>query len=172
MLSDAQTWEHWLTWVPTAPPSDRPASMFAEYRTRLLQAGASKADADDQLKTIRRMMRTEIGGWQVLFNNIYTSPEPGFSTQPNALVVSAVEGRMPGRALDVGAGQGRNAVFLAQNGWDVTAVDIADEGLKIATRNAEQAKRSDPNRAATPGYLCVWSGRVGRDRDDLRSRCR
>ncbi len=139
MLSDAQIWQQWLQWLPTAPPSDRPAPVFEQYRTRLLQAGVSEADADHQLAAIRRMMRTETDGWQVMFNNIYSSPTPGFNTNPNTLLVSAVEGRTPGRALDVSAGQGRNAVFLAIKGWDVTAVDISDEGLKIATRNAERA---------------------------------
>lgn len=139
MLSDAQTWQRWLEWLPTAPPSDRPAPIFAQYRTRLLQQGVAEADADQQMNIIRRMMRTELGGWQVLFNNIYSSPTPGFNTNPNALVVSAVEERTPGRALDVSAGQGRNAVFLAIKGWDVTAVDIADDGLKIAARNAKRA---------------------------------
>jgi SAM-dependent methyltransferase len=74
-----------------------------------------------------------------MFNNIYANATPGFSTAPNALLVAAVAGRTPGRALDVSAGQGRNAVFLATQGWAVTAVDISDEGLKIAARNAEQA---------------------------------
>jgi SAM-dependent methyltransferase len=139
MLSDAQIWQQWIEWLPTAPPIDRPKPIFGQYRAKLLEAGVSEADAEDQLAAIRRMMRTETGGWQVLFNNIYSSPTPGFNTQPNALLVAAVEGRTPGRALDVSAGQGRNAVFLAIKGWDVMAVDISDEGLKIATRNADRA---------------------------------
>jgi SAM-dependent methyltransferase len=53
--------------------------------------------------------------------------------------VSAVAGRTAGRALDVCAGQGRNAVFLAIQGWDVAAVDVSDEGLAIARRGAERA---------------------------------
>jgi 2-polyprenyl-3-methyl-5-hydroxy-6-metoxy-1,4-benzoquinol methylase len=39
-----------------------------------------------------------------------------------------VEARKPGRALDIGMGQGRNSVFLALKGWDVTGFDISDEG--------------------------------------------
>lgn len=139
MVSDAQIWQHWLQWLPTAPPIDRPATVFAQYRAKLLAAGVSEADADSHLAVIRRMMRTETDGWQVLFNNIYSSPTPGFNTNPNALLVSAVAGRTPGRALDVSTGQGRNAVFLAIKGWDVTAVDISDEGLTIAERNAKRA---------------------------------
>jgi ubiquinone/menaquinone biosynthesis C-methylase UbiE len=84
-------------------------------------------------------MRTEAEGSQVFYNIIYTNPHPGFNTKPNALVVSTVVGRTPGRALDVCAGQGRNAVFLAVQGWDVTAVDVSNEGLEVARRNAEEA---------------------------------
>jgi 2-polyprenyl-3-methyl-5-hydroxy-6-metoxy-1,4-benzoquinol methylase len=72
-----------------------------------------------------------------MFNNIYSNPNAsGFSTGPNALLVSAVKGRKPGRALDVGMGQGRNAVFLAVEGWDATGFDISDRGLEVANKNA------------------------------------
>jgi SAM-dependent methyltransferase len=74
-----------------------------------------------------------------MFNNIYKSETPGFSTQPNALLVATVEGRRPGRALDVGMGQGRNSVFLGLKGWDVTGFDMSDEGIAIAQRNAKRA---------------------------------
>ena len=46
--------------------------------------------------------------------------------------------KMPkGRALDVACGAGRNAIFLAQNGFDVDAIDISKEGLKLASDKAE-----------------------------------
>lgn len=43
-----------------------------------------------------------------------------------------MQGRKPGRALDVGMGQGRNAIFLARQGWDVTGFDSAEEGVRRA----------------------------------------
>jgi tellurite methyltransferase len=43
------------------------------------------------------------------------------------LVLAQVQGR---RALDIACGEGRNAIFLAQNGFEVTAVDIAELGLE------------------------------------------
>src|SRR5262252_6980031 len=88
---------------------------------------------------IRRTMRERHDGWRIMFNNIYSSSTPGFVTQPNALLISTVEGRKPGRALDIGMGQGRNSVFLALKGWDVTGFDISDEGLAVAHKNAERA---------------------------------
>ncbi len=45
----------------------------------------------------------------------------------------------PGRALDVGCGSGRDAVYLAQRGWHVTAVDFVDEALANAKRRAAEA---------------------------------
>jgi len=44
-----------------------------------------------------------------------------------------------GRALDVATGEGRNAVFLAQHGFDVDAVDISEVGLKKAKKLAKEA---------------------------------
>jgi SAM-dependent methyltransferase len=38
----------------------------------------------------------------------------------------------PGRALDVGMGQGRNAIYLAQHGWEVTGFDLSDAGVNLA----------------------------------------
>ncbi len=52
---------------------------------------------------------------------------------------NTVEGRNPGRALDIGMGQGRNAVYLATQGWDVTGFDPSSEGVRIARSNAEKA---------------------------------
>lgn len=56
--------------------------------------------------------------------------------QPNALLVETVRGREPGRALDVGAGQGRNALHLAERGWRVTALDISRVGIQLIDRQA------------------------------------
>jgi SAM-dependent methyltransferase len=137
--ADERVWQEFLQWVSTIPPADRPAPIFEQYRARLLAEGISPTDANHQMTVIGQMLRTRTDGWRVMFNNIYSSQAPGFNTNPNALLVSAIEGRTPGRALDVGMGQGRNAVFLAIKGWDVTGFDVSDEGLRIAQRNAERA---------------------------------
>jgi SAM-dependent methyltransferase len=63
-----------------------------------------------------------------------------FNPQPSKFLVEMVRGRKPGLALDVGMGQGRNALYLASQGWHVTGVDISDEGLRQA-REAAAARK-------------------------------
>jgi len=61
-----------------------------------------------------------------------------FIKEPNRLLVSTVAGVKPGAALDVAMGQGRNALYLASQGWQVTGVDIADEGIRQAKAAAAE----------------------------------
>ena len=49
-----------------------------------------------------------------------------------------VKGRKPGTALDVGMGQGRNAIWLAQQGWDVTGFDPAEKAVALAQDTARK----------------------------------
>ena len=66
------------------------------------------------------------------------SAPPVFKTKPNAFLAACVQGRKPGRALDVGMGSGRNSLHLASEGWQVTGFDIAREGVEQARREAEK----------------------------------
>ena len=88
-VSDAQIWQHWLQWLPTAAPSDLPGPIFGQYHTKLLEAGVSEIEADNRITTILRLMCTETDGSQVFYNDTYTNPSPGFNTKPSALLVSA-----------------------------------------------------------------------------------
>jgi 2-polyprenyl-3-methyl-5-hydroxy-6-metoxy-1,4-benzoquinol methylase len=63
----------------------------------------------------------------------------GFSATPTAFLVDTVKGKKPGVALDVGTGQGRNAVYLAREGWDVTGMDISQVALDAARANAAKS---------------------------------
>jgi SAM-dependent methyltransferase len=73
------------------------------------------------------------------WNSILTSPNPRFNTAPNQFLVDMTRDLKPGAALDVGMGQGRNAIFLAQRGWDVTGFDPADKAVELAAREAARA---------------------------------
>jgi SAM-dependent methyltransferase len=58
---------------------------------------------------------------------------------PNPTLTRAVGHVAPGRALELGAGSGTNAVWLAQRGWRVTAVDWSSVALANARRQADEA---------------------------------
>lgn len=60
------------------------------------------------------------------------------STNPH--LVREVGGLTPGSALEAGCGGGAEAIWLAQQGWRVTAADIAEDALTIAARRAEAAE--------------------------------
>jgi SAM-dependent methyltransferase len=62
-----------------------------------------------------------------------------WSGRPNGRLVAEVEPLRPGRALDVGCGEGADAIWLAQRGWTVTAVDVSAVALTRARRAAEAA---------------------------------
>lgn len=75
------------------------------------------------------------------WNAVLTGKETrvSFTTSPNKLLAETIRGRKPGKALDVGMGQGRNTLFLAQQGWDAYGLDIADEAVTLAQDNARRA---------------------------------
>jgi SAM-dependent methyltransferase len=67
------------------------------------------------------------------WNRRYAAADRVHSTPiPNRFLVAEVTDLAPGRALDVACGAGRNAVWLAQRGWRVTAVDFSEVGLAMA----------------------------------------
>jgi SAM-dependent methyltransferase len=82
--------------------------------------------------------RTPVDG-EVDFDAMYAGEEPIWSGEPNGALVAEMATAAPGRALDVGCGEGADAVWLAQRGWEVTALDIAAAALKRAERHAVQA---------------------------------
>jgi SAM-dependent methyltransferase len=59
----------------------------------------------------------------------YAASELVWSGSPNQFVAGELAGLAPGRALDLAAGEGRNALWLAGLGWQVTAVDFSQVGL-------------------------------------------
>lgn len=73
------------------------------------------------------------------WNEVYKQGR-GFNQQPNQLLVDTIKGRKPGTALDLGMGQGRNALHLASQGWMTTGIDVATEGLRIAREEAARRK--------------------------------
>jgi SAM-dependent methyltransferase len=66
----------------------------------------------------------------------YADTELVWSETPNQFVAEQLADLSPGRAVDLAAGEGRNAIWLARRGWEVTAVDFSqvalDKGRRLA----------------------------------------
>jgi SAM-dependent methyltransferase len=73
--------------------------------------------------------------WNETFRQSYN-----FKKEPNQLLIDTLKGKKPGTALDIAMGQGRNALYIASQGWATTGVDISDEGLKRAKDEAAKRK--------------------------------
>ncbi|MCK7621689.1 methyltransferase domain-containing protein [Streptomyces sp. RS10V-4] len=73
----------------------------------------------------------------------YAEQDRIWSGNPNAALVREVGGRAPGTALDLGCGEGADAIWLARQGWRVTAVDVSSVALDRAAAQAAAAGVAD-----------------------------
>jgi SAM-dependent methyltransferase len=76
---------------------------------------------------------------EAFWDERYLSRDALWSGQPNPQLVAEVEALRPGWALDVGCGEGADALWLAGRGWQVTAVDISGAALERARLHAAEA---------------------------------
>jgi 2-polyprenyl-3-methyl-5-hydroxy-6-metoxy-1,4-benzoquinol methylase len=128
-------WERWQKAQSPGESWDRDGRL-SRYRTKLEEDGIRPQAAAGIVAALgRRLDADEASFW----NRLYSSARPRFNTKPNQLLARAVQERDPGKALDVEMGQGRNAVFLAQQGWAVTGFDLSSKALEIAQQQAQEA---------------------------------
>jgi SAM-dependent methyltransferase len=73
------------------------------------------------------------------WNDRYSESTRIWSGKPNVELVGEVADLQPGSALDLGCGEGGDAIWLAQQGWQVTAVDVSAVALSRAAQHAEEA---------------------------------
>lgn len=76
---------------------------------------------------------SEVAEWWEAF---YAEGRGRWSGKVNAALVEEAEGLEPGRALELGCGQGADAIWLAARGWDVTATDVSSVALEKAESEA------------------------------------
>jgi 2-polyprenyl-3-methyl-5-hydroxy-6-metoxy-1,4-benzoquinol methylase len=126
-------YEAFLKWRKTPENSELGwDAALAKYGSRL-RASGEKADIVE-----RTLLVISARDEATLYDPIFAKP-PKFDPTPNHFLVEATRGRAPGTALDVGMGQGRNAVYLATIGWKVTGFDVSKVGLDEARRQAASA---------------------------------
>ena len=86
----------------------------------------------------------------------YAGREYVWDVQPNVFVERHVSDLEPGTAIDLAAGEGRNSVWLAQQGWSVTAVDFSEAGLQKAAKLAGDSGVADRVVTVT-GDATAWT---------------
>ena len=67
----------------------------------------------------------------------YSGDELVWTSTPNEFVVAEAVGLQAGRTVDLACGEGRNSIWLAEQGWEVTGVDFSPVGLAKAKRFAD-----------------------------------
>ena len=80
----------------------------------------------------------KVEGWEQRYRT-ETGPPDGTLPGPTPLVERFLSMAQPGTALDVATGTGRNAIWLARQSWDVTAVDGASTAIEILKERAVQS---------------------------------
>jgi ubiquinone/menaquinone biosynthesis C-methylase UbiE len=135
-------WEAYLAWTRTAKGGTSPR----DYAVYLDREGIPGPEIRRRLHVLRAQFTEQPEGIEMIYDPLYKKPltgdpeKDGFKTAPNAFLVEAMKTITPGgKALDVGAGMGRNAIHLGRLGWDVTGVDLSAEGLAVMRDGAEKA---------------------------------
>jgi SAM-dependent methyltransferase len=129
--SAESSWQDFLYWLRTTAPGGWPDALLDSYRADLRSRGIPVLEAEQRLGSIADGMSRHPEGWRWLFNRVYSGPQHD-SMPPNRFLVRMITSLIPGRALDVCTGEGRNAVWLASQGWQVTGFDVAERGLAHA----------------------------------------
>ncbi|WP_406468607.1 class I SAM-dependent methyltransferase [Streptomyces hirsutus] len=73
------------------------------------------------------------------WDTLYADRQQLWSGRPNGALVAEAAGLTPGRVLDVGCGEGADALWLARRGWDVTALEVSGVALERAAGHARDA---------------------------------
>jgi len=130
-----ESFRAWITTQPADVQQGDEAAVIQRYTAYLQSQGKSAAEARTIVDELRKIGdRAEVERW----NRILTTPSAAFNKTPNAFLVQMSKSLRPGRALDVGMGQGRNTIFLAQQGWDAVGFDPADRAVEAAKLQAAQ----------------------------------
>lgn len=116
--------------------------------------------------------------WELVWNEIYEDQGEVQKDilEPVAAFVDEIMGKNLKKVLDLGCGTGRNAIYMAKLGLDITASDISDKGLEITKKKSKRLGldiktvkhdiRTIPYKDDTfDAILCTWVSGHGNDED-------
>jgi 2-polyprenyl-3-methyl-5-hydroxy-6-metoxy-1,4-benzoquinol methylase len=137
--SDGVVWEDYVKWVaalPTLPPGQH-ANGGEVYRKAQTDLGVSAAEAKRRWDRINVLRRGSPDREKVYWDHSFKLG--GGPSDPLRVLQESTRKIRPGKALDPGMGRGRNAIWLASTGWEVTGYDISADALKVAQAYAEKS---------------------------------
>jgi len=143
---DERTFERFRFWWAALPESDRLGrgdtaaaqqdAFLAKYAEWLKDGGFAPSDVERQLALLKK--RGGAGDAEFWNQYLITDRRQWLNSEANGFLIEMVKGRRPGKALDVAMGEGRNSIWLAQQGWDVTGFDPADQAVAVARAKAHR----------------------------------
>lgn len=133
----------------TAVPGVWVAGNVADLYAGVINAAAAgftaavAINADLVEEDVRRAVDVHTTEAGMFWEGHYGAREQVWSGRPNAALVDVAESLPPGKALDLGTGEGADAVWLAERGWDVTGVDVSETALRRVAKAAAAAGVAD-----------------------------
>ena len=138
-----EVWRSFMAWYEAT--AVREANPSRGYLLDLQKKGVPRPEIERQANIITSLFFDRPEAVEIYYDWTFARPvtgnpaRDGFNSSPSAMLVDAVKKTQPGTALDAGMGQGRNAVYLARKGWNVTGFDISAQAVSAASANAENA---------------------------------
>lgn len=143
---DERTFERFRFWWAALPESERLGrgdttaakqdAFLTKYAEWLKDGGFAPSDVERQLALLKK--RGGAGDAEFWNQYLITDRRQWLNSEANGFLIEMVKGRKPGKALDVAMGEGRNSIWLAQQGWDVTGFDPADQAVAVARAKAHR----------------------------------
>jgi hypothetical protein len=137
--TDAVVWEEYVKWVEALPalPPGQHVNGGDVYMKAQTDRGVSAAEAKRRWDRINVLRRGSPDREKIYWDHAFKLG--GGPSDPLRVMQESIRKVRPGKALDPGMGRGRNAIWLASTGWDVTGYDISADALNVAQAYADKA---------------------------------
>jgi SAM-dependent methyltransferase len=147
--SDEDIWRAFAQWSSEAPRNDDGprVHVLRRYLDELIRQAVPEHEALRRLDRINAYRRGNPDRDSIYWDAAYRTGDSPRSASP--LVVELARLWPPGRALDAAMGNGRNAVFLARQGWQVAGYDMSAEAVRASSEAARKAGVNAEFRQAT-----------------------
>lgn len=99
-ISEADVWKHFTTWLQKQQPNSKPGDLIRSYRESLLRQGIPEDEARRRMEIVSNSVFTRRKEVEFLWDKVYAGSNPIFIQSPSKVVMNAIEGRKPGKALD------------------------------------------------------------------------